>query len=69
MAKAISADTKIRELGTLNDLTEKQRKMVWRLVDDWYNNTELWDLLRISGIDEMTIGEIDKLIKQKERKK
>jgi hypothetical protein len=42
----------------ISDLTDTQYKNVWQLIDDWYNNTDIWDLLNLSGIIDTPISEL-----------
>ncbi len=31
-------------------LSQSKQNKVWKMLDDWYNNTEIWDLLELSGL-------------------
>ena len=42
----------------IDKLTDKQRKKVWKLIDDWYANTDMWDLLEMSEIIDTPISEL-----------
>lgn len=51
--------TTIRELGLVDKLTDKQRQKMWELIDDWYNNTDVWDLLEMSGVIDTPVSELN----------
>ena len=57
----------IKDLDELSQLSQKEENVLWNLVDDQYKNTELWDLLRISGVDEMSVEDIKQMAKDLSR--
>ena len=55
----------IRDI-TYDELTEKQRESIWKLIDGWYQNTDLWDLLEMSGIIDTPLSELDEVELERE---
>lgn len=47
--------------ATYEELTDEQREKVWKLIDGWYQNTDLWDLLELSGLIHTPIEELDEI--------
>ena len=49
----------IRDLKSIDELTDEQLQSMWKLLDGWYKDTDAEDLLELSGIIDTPIEELE----------